>query len=109
MLNNIKMNVVKTSDNSIVGFETIFKFKQKGDLVSANYTGGKIKQGYLVGRLENNVLSFCYCQYRITGEMDHGNSNGVLSVEDGKIKLEERFNMNTTNSKETGINIFKEL
>ena len=109
MLNNIKMSVVQTADKGVVNSDTIFEFSQEGDFVSANYAGGKIKHGYLVGHLMENVLSFCYCQYRIDGKVDHGNSNCILSVVEGKIKLEESFEMNTDGVTEMGINIFKEL
>ena len=109
MLNNIRMNVVQTAKNGIVNLDTIFQFAQDGNFVSANYSGGKIKQGYLVGHLIDNMLSFCYCQFRINGEIDNGSSNCTISLENGKIKLEEKFEMNTAAESAKGINIFKEL
>lgn len=39
------MNVVQTAENGIVNSDTIFEFAQDGSFVSANYSGGKIKQG----------------------------------------------------------------
>ncbi len=109
MLNNIKMKVIQTAKNGVVNSDTIFHFKQNGNFVSANYSGGQIKQGHLVGQLIDNILSFGYCQFRISGEIDNGKSNCVLSVTDGKIKLEEKFEMNTEETLEKGINIFKEI
>ena len=103
------MNVVQTASNGIVNADTIFDFKQEGNLVSASYSGGRIKQGYLIGHLINNVLSFSYCQYRLDGTMDHGNSSCILSKENGKLVLEEKFEMNTNNAVQIGINVFKEL
>ena len=111
MLNNIKMNVIETSKNGIVDKETIFHFEQDANTVKANYSGGRIREGYLVGQLNGEVLKFTYCQQRLTGELDHGESECILSVEKdtGKVKLEENFNMNTEQLKETGTNIFIEL
>lgn len=64
-LNNIKMNVIKTAEGGIVNQETIFRFKQDRSTVRAEYAGGKIGAGYLVGKLTENILKFTYCQLRI--------------------------------------------
>ncbi len=110
MLNKLKMNVVQTADNGIVNHETIFHFEQKESQVWAHYSGGKIEKGYLVGTLEDELLSFTYCQLRKSGEMDHGESKcNVTREKSGKVKLEERFAMSTKNSKELGTNIFMEI
>lgn len=105
------MNVTKTSKNGIVNNETIFHFEQNENTVKANYSGGQIRNGYLVGQLNDAVLKFTYCQQRITGELDHGESECMLSIEkdSGKVKLEENFKMDTGGSIEIGTNIFMEI
>lgn len=105
------MNVIETSKNGIVDKETIFHFAQDKNTVKAHYSGGRIKQGYLVGQLNDDILNFTYCQQRITGELDHGQSECILSIEKGtdKVKLEENFNMDTGDSNEVGTNIFIEI
>lgn len=105
------MNVIKTSENGVVNHETIFHFKQNEDIVHAEYEGGRIQAGHLIGKLTNHILKFTYCQLRITGELDHGESECILSKEQasGKIMLEENFKMDTEASNEIGINIFREL
>ena len=111
MLNNKTMNVIETSKNGIVNKETIFHFEQNANTVKANYSGGRIREGYLVGQLNDEILKFTYCQQRITGELDHGESECILSIEkgSGKVKLKENFKMDTEVSKEVGINIFMEI
>lgn len=109
MLNNKTMNVVQTAKNGVVNHETLFHFTQKGDLVSAQYTGGLIKQGYLVGSLTNQKLRFSYCQIRTDGQMDHGTSECTLSSDKGKITLEEKFEMDSENGRFLGTNVFREL
>ncbi len=111
MLNHRKMHVIQTADNGIVDQDTIFHFEQKEQVVTAYYSGGKIRQGYLVGQMNGDLLKFTYCQLRTSGELDHGESACVVSEEkqSGKIKLEEKFNMKTEISTEIGINIFMEI
>jgi hypothetical protein len=111
MLNDIRMNVVQTAKNGIVDHETIFHFKQEMNTVTATYTGGRIRAGYLVGILVEDQLNFTYCQIRDTGELDHGESHCTLKEDqrDGKLMLEEQFAMETGKVQEKGINIFKEL
>ncbi len=105
------MNVIQTSKNGILNEETIFYFNQDENNVMANYSGGRIRLGYLVGQLNDTVLKSTYCQQRITGELDHGESECILLIEkdSGKIKLEENFKMDTQDSKEIGTNIFMEI
>src|SRR6266404_3543973 len=92
-LDEIKMNVVKTAENGVVNHETIFHFSQKDGIVSAEYQGGKISKGFLVGKLQNqNQLEFSYCQMQVDGKLDNGVSTCQLSKnENGKITLTEHF------------------
>ncbi len=105
------MNVIQTANNGIVNKETIFHFEQDANTVKAQYSGGRIRNGYLIGQLNNEILKFTYCQLRITGELDHGESECILSVDkaSGKVRLEENFLMDTEDSKEIGTNIFMEI
>ena len=103
------MNVIKTASNGIVNSDTIFDFTQDQELISAKYSGGKIRRGYLVGKIINNRLHFSYCQVRINSVMDHGVSVCEISYDDNKLILTEEFEMSSENNKEIGVNIFKEL
>ena len=108
-LDKIKMNVIKTSENGVVNKETVFVFTQKEDLVTAEYSGGKIKKGFLVGTMNGKELKFSYCQVQTDGQLDNGSSTCELLMSDnGKIRLVERFEWKSRQG-ETGINIFEEL
>ena len=91
-LNSIKMNVVKTSPNGVVNQHTVFTFSERQKIVSAEYHGGRILEGFLVGRKSGNRLDFSYCQLQVDGKIDCGISTGVLSLtEEGKIRIIESF------------------
>jgi len=109
-LDRVKMNVIKTADNGVVNHETIFLFSQKEGVVSAEYSGGKIRQGYLIGKLSpQNQLMFSYCQMQLDGTLDNGMSVCELSRnENGKIILTEHFEWKSRPG-EYGTNIFQEL
>ena len=109
-LDGVKMNVVKTADNGVVNQDTIFFFSQKENVVSAEYQGGKILQGYLIGKLSTqNQLEFSYCQMQLDGKLDNGLSLCQLSKnEEEKLLLIEHFEWKSRPG-EFGTNIFQEL
>ncbi len=43
---------VKNSDEGTVGPDTIFIFRQQGQQIFANYSGGSVKDGHLLGIFE---------------------------------------------------------
>ena len=108
-LNSIKMNVVKTSPSGVVDQDTVFTFSERQKIVSAEYHGGRILEGFLVGRNAGNRLDFSYCQLQVDGKIDCGISTGVLSLtEEGKIRMTESFEWKSRKGK-TGRNVFEEI
>jgi hypothetical protein len=109
-LDGIRMNVVETADNGVVNQDTIFYFSEKEGIVSAEYQGGKISKGFLVGRLSaHDQLEFSYCQMQIDGKLDNGESTCQLARNEyGKITLTEHFEWKSRPG-EFGINVFQEL
>jgi len=108
-LDNLKMNVIQTAPNGVVNASTIFTFSQRENFVSANYSGGPILQGYLVGTVDNNRLAFSFCQLQVDGKIDNGQSECEIAMgENGKIQLIEHFKWASKND-ETGVNIFQEI
>ena len=109
-LDKIDMNVVKTDACGVVNHETIFHFSQNKDVITAKYAGGKIQQGFLVGKfIKGNQLVFSYCQMQIDGKLDNGVSQCEVSKNaDGKIILTEHFEW-ASRPGEFGTNIFQEL
>jgi len=107
-LDKIKMNVIQTAKNGAVNELTIFTFSQTENIVSAAYSGGKILKGYLIGTINDNKLSFSYCQLQVDGKTDNGQSVCDILIENDKIKMIEHFAWASRNG-ETGVNIFQEI
>lgn len=107
-LNNIKMNVVHTDGIGVVNKDTYFNFKQTENIVIAEYSGGGIKTGYLIGKLENDKLEFRYVQLQTDGMLDGGKSYCEVKIlKDGRIQIIEHFQWETREG--NGTNIFEEL
>lgn len=102
------MNVIKTSENGVVNHDTIFSFRQHGTLVSAEYSGGKIAKGHLVGNLIETKLTFAYCQVQTDGTLDYGKSLAELEIKEGKLRLIEKFEWGSRPG-ETGTNVFETI
>ena len=102
------MNVIQTSPNGVVNSETIFSFTQEENLVSANYSGGNIQKGFLIGILKNYELEFRFVQIQINGKLDGGFSKCSIKLnENGKLQLVEHFFWESQEG--SGTNIFEEI
>lgn len=107
-LNGLKMRVVSTAEEGEVNTETLFRFTQKDKFVSAEYGGGKVRLGYLIGTISGNSLSFRYVQADTSGRLDSGFSTcKIRRKSNGKIQLIEHFKWDSREG--TGINIFEEI
>ena len=108
-LDKVKMNVIQTAETGVVNKETMFSFTQKDNLIHAEYVGGQITKGFLVGKLADNILKFSYCQLQVDGRLDNGSSKGELSIsKEGKIRLTEYFEW-STRPEQSGTNIFEQI
>lgn len=105
-LNGLKMTVVETAPNGVVNRDTLFFFNQHDDHLFANYAGGKILKGFLVGKVKGSTLKFAYCQVQSDGTLDHGESIAELVIHEGKIRLVEHFEWGSRPG-ERGTNIFE--
>jgi hypothetical protein len=68
-------------------------YHQNGDVVWAEFAGGKVVRGTLVGRSDpDGVLRLAYCQLLDNGEAVAGQCTSVPTVLDGgRIRLEEHW------------------
>jgi len=108
-LDKVKMTVIQTAENGVVNKDTLFYFTQEGNVVQAEYAGGKIKKGFLIGQIDVHVLRFRDCQLQTDGVLDNGVSSCELSMSDtGRIRLVEHFEWKSM-SGETGVNVFQEI
>jgi hypothetical protein len=107
-LSGRKMHVVQTAPNGVVGRDTVFKFSQVGDVVTASYSGGGVQVGYLVGIIKGDTLSFRYCQVSDEDHVDGGSSNARIELVDGgRLRLIESFKWDSRDG--SGENIFEEV
>ncbi|WP_298782225.1 hypothetical protein [uncultured Polaribacter sp.] len=58
--NNKTFYLLENSKNGKVNSETIFNYKQQGNIVTAEYTGGTIKYGKIIAILDTDILNMMY-------------------------------------------------
>lgn len=107
-LDGIQMRVVSTADTGTANAKTLFRFTQVGEVVSASYSGGEVRLGYLVGVISPEGLRFRYVQLDMEGRLDGGYSTCEISrTHDGRIRLTKHFNWDAREG--SGTNVFEEL
>lgn len=86
--NNKIFSLVTNTDNGKVTAETIFEYKQEGDMVTANYYGGTIRYGKIIAILQNRQLNMLYQCLTTSNELKAGKAMADISfTENGKMKL----------------------
>ena len=91
-LDGLKMNAIETDENGVIGKDTIFTFKEKDQYVTAEYSGGMIYQGYLVGIKDGNLFNFAYCQLEKNNILNNGKSKCTLEISrNGLVRIIENF------------------
>lgn len=75
-----------------VGGDTTFEFEQTGDRIRAQYSGGSIVEGHLLGTIGGREWEIRYVQLHDDGETATGHSIGEISVlEDGRVRVEDEW------------------
>lgn len=82
---------IQNSNNAETTQDTIFVYQQEENIVSSTYTDGKIKQGHLLGLVdEQGCITMRYHQVNRNGELMTGICNSSPEVlPNGKIRLHE--------------------
>lgn len=76
------------SSAGTVNKETIFRYQQQDDLVTADYQGGGIRYGKIIARLKDDQLHMYYQCLTDDNEFKAGRAIAQVSLnEQGKIKL----------------------
>jgi hypothetical protein len=91
--NNKKFASVKNSETGEVSDETVFHYRQKDDLVWAEYSGGEIVFGTLIAKvLENDCLEMRYQHINKKGDLMTGKCFSTPEIlPDGRIRLYEKW------------------
>ncbi|WP_298533000.1 hypothetical protein [uncultured Algibacter sp.] len=86
--NNKTFSLLENSEFGKVNSETIFKYKQEGNVVTADYYGGSVKYGKIIAYLSNNTLDMLYQCITTEHELKAGKAVAEINLtEDNKIRL----------------------
>ncbi|MDO6817793.1 n-acetylglutamate synthase [Zobellia sp. 1_MG-2023] len=101
---------VHNSDNGETTQETIFKYRQTGNILTSEYAGGKIVKGHLIGLVdENGNIDMRYHQVNTDGALMTGTCLSKPEInKEGKIKLHESWQW-TSGDGSRGTSILEEL
>lgn len=91
--NNKTFKPVSNTKNGETSDETIFRYKQEGNLLTAEYSGGQIKYGHLIGLVdERGNIDMRYHQINDSGILMTGICNSKPEqLPNGKIRLHETW------------------
>mgnify|MGYP006879694086 FL=1 len=108
--NDKKFKAVKNTVNGETSEETIFHYKQAKNIVTANYAGGKIIEGHLIGLVsKDGEINMRYHQVNTNGNWMTGVCKSIPEIiSNGKIRLHEEWQW-TSGDKSKGNSIIEEL
>jgi hypothetical protein len=107
--NNKIFRPVSNTENGATSSETTFRYVQNGNILTAEYSGGKIKYGHLVGLVdEHGNIDMRYHQINDNGELMTGICRSTPEIlEEGKIRLHEMWEW-TSGDRSNGQSIIEE-
>lgn len=86
---NKTFSLLENTANGKVSSETIFKYQQDGNLVTADYYGGTIRYGKIIAVLEGEQLNMLYQCLTTENELKAGKAIAAISLtENNKIRLQ---------------------
>jgi hypothetical protein len=101
---------VSNTENGETSAETIFHYKQNGNLLTSTYAGGKIVSGHLIGLVdEAGNINMRYHQVNSAGELMTGICNSKPEIlTNGKIRLHETWEW-TSGDRSRGESVIEEI
>lgn len=90
---NRKFQSLANTENGEVNSDTIFEYYQQDDMIWADYSGGQVVKGHLIGKmLESGDLEFIYHHVNTAGDVMAGKCRSIPSLlPDGRIKVTETW------------------
>ena len=83
---------IENSGSGEVSSQTIFAYHQKGNVIWAEYSGGSIIKGFLLGTIDdNNNLHFNYQHINTDNEIKSGSCDSVPKTENGRLRFYEKW------------------
>ena len=91
---------IQNTENGEVSSETLFHYHQTEDIISADYEGGSIQKGHLLGKmLANGNLEFVYHHIKLDGQLMIGECTSVPTLlADGRLQYSETWQWLTGDS-----------
>ncbi|MEY3420887.1 MAG: hypothetical protein RIR48_1176 [Bacteroidota bacterium] len=107
--NGKKFRPVSNTENGETSNETLFHYKQFGNILTSEYSGGKIKHGHLIGLVDHKGnIEMRYHQVNDQDELMTGICTSIPEIlENGKIRLHENWEW-TSGDKSKGKSIIEE-
>jgi hypothetical protein len=107
--NNRIFRPISNTENGETSSETLFHYKQIGNILTSEYSGGKIKYGHLIGLVDSvGNIEMRYHQVNIKGELMTGICTSKPEIlQNGKIRLHENWEW-TSGDKSKGTSIIEE-
>ena len=107
--NNKIFRPIINSENGETSGDTLFYYKQVNNVLTSEYSGGKIKQGHLIGLVdEDGNIEMRYHQVNDKGELMTGICfSKPERLPNGKIRLYENWEW-TSGDKSKGKSIIEE-
>jgi hypothetical protein len=107
---NKKFRAVSNTPNGETSAQTVFHYKQERNVITAEYAGGNIIKGHLLGLMnEEGLIDMRYHQVNIKGELMTG---VCLSTPElllnGKIRLHEQWKWTSGDGSE-GSSVVEEI
>jgi hypothetical protein len=101
---------LQQSDNSETSTETLFYYRQEGNILTAEYSGGQVLKGHLIGLVdEAGQIEMRYHQVNLRGELMTGICHSIPELlPNGKIRLHESWQWTSGNGSK-GASIIEEL
>lgn len=108
--NGKKFKPVSNTENGETSEETIFHYRQVNDILTCDYSGGKIIQGQLLGLVdENGMIDMRYQQVNEKGQLMTGVCQSKPEVlPNGKLRLHEEWQW-TSGDRSKGQSILEEI
>lgn len=100
---------VNNTENGETSEETIFVYRQEGNIVTASYSGGKIIMGHLIGIVHAaGQIDMRYHQINTNGDLMTGVCTSTPEIlPNGKIRLHEQWQW-TSGDRTSGHSILEE-
>lgn len=100
---------IVNTENGETSADTVFVYKQVGNLLTSEYSGGKIRYGHLIGLVdESGSIDMRYHQLNEKGGLMTGICKSVPEIlPNGKIRLHETWEW-TSGDKSTGSSVIEE-